>query len=108
MNWGLKDFDPGPYLKTCEKLYIHYPSTSPMGRWIGIHSIGFKLLWCKQGQVTFDQHLDKGFENHKEKYCKNCKYKNPRSGDWICKWGWFWKRKIPKPIQDFKENMKEW
>ena len=108
MNWGLKDFDPEPHLKTCEELYIDYPSTSPMGRWVGIHSIGDKLLWCKHGQVTYDKHLEQGFEAHKEKYCKNCEHKKPRSEDWTCKWGWFWKREIPKPIQDFKENMKKW
>ena len=108
MNWGLKDFDPEPYLKICEELHIHYPSTSYLGQMTGIHSIGFKLLWCKHGQVTCDQHLDRAFETHKEKYCKNCQNKKPRSKEWACKWGWFWKREIPKPIQDFKENMKKW
>jgi len=108
LNWGLKDMDPEPYLKTCEELHIHYSSTSYLGQMTGVHSIGFKLLWCKQGQVTVDQHLNSAFEIHKEKYCKDCTHKKPRSKDWTCKWGWFWKREIPKPMQDFKENMKKW
>ncbi len=108
LNWGLKDMDPEPYLKTCEELYIHYPGTSYLGQMTGVPSIGDKLLWCKHGHVTYDKHLEGGFEAHKEKYCKNCKHKKPRSKDWICKWGWFWKREIPKPIQEFKENMKKW
>lgn len=108
LNWGLKDMNPESYLKTCEELHIHYPSTSYLGQITGVPAIGFKLLWCKHSQVTCDQHLDRGFETHKEKYCKNCKHKKPRSEDWMCKYGWFWKREIPKPIQDFKENMKKW
>lgn len=108
LNWGLKDMDPELHLKTCEELYIHYPSTSYLGHMTGVPSIGFKLLWCKHGSVTCDQYLGQGFEVYKEKYCKNCKHKKPRSEDWTCKWGWFWKREIPKPIQDFKEAMKKW
>jgi len=107
MNWGLNDFDPEPYLKTCQELYICYPRTSPLGRMIGIHSIGFKLLWCKYGKVTFDNHLNRGFREYVVQYCNNCKYKRPRLEDWACKWKWFWDRQKPKPIEEFVENMKK-
>ena len=108
LNLGLKDMDPEPYLKYCEELYIHYVSTSYLGQLYGVPSIGHKLLWCKHSKVTLDYHLDRGFETHKENYCKNCKHRKPRPEDWVCTVGWFWGREAPKPIQEFKENMMKW
>ncbi len=108
LNLGLRDMDPEPYLKYCKELHVHYVSTSLLGELTGVPSIGSKLLWCKHSKVTYNYHLDKGFETHKGQYCRNCKHRKPRSEDWVCTVGWFWGREVPKPIQEFKENMMNW
>ena len=108
LNLGLKDMDPEPYLKYCEKLIIYYAGTSYLGEMFGVQSIGYKLLWCEHSKVTLNYHLDRGFEIHKEHHCDSCKHRKPRLEDWVCTVGWFYNREVPKPIQEFLDKMNQW
>lgn len=81
---ALDDFDPTSFFKYCENIRISYLSISPMGRTLGLQSMGLKAIWCKNvgGQIGSD--LKMMFNELQSSKCNSCKYRKERQSDWIC------------------------
>ena len=96
---GIRDMNPKEYFLSCERLRIAYLSTSPVGRNIGLPSLGSKTIWCDKCTQSFEAFDLKGlFEEFRRLNCANCKYCSPRDNSWKCNVGWVKEQQKDVPI----------
>ena len=86
---GLRDMNPKEYFQHCENLCLAYVSTSPVGRSIGLPSMGTKIVWCKHCNSSLSGFDLKGtFELFRQENCQSCTFRKPRSAKWNCYVKW--------------------
>jgi hypothetical protein len=88
INIALRDMDPSVYFRHCEHLHLDYISTSPVGRSIGLPSMGSKRIGCSISGYVEGVDLDHIFIFFRDNNCMGCKQHKPRKDDWGCTVKW--------------------
>lgn len=87
MKIALRDIDPTEFLRHCKFLAIDYLQ-SPLGKVIGLYSLGGKTLMClKKEKRAESANLELIFNHFKDKICKDCEFKSPRADNWQATFG---------------------
>ncbi len=91
---ALKDVDPTEVLKYCKFLAVDY-RPSPLGQVYGLYSLGSKFLMCLKKEIKSESfNLEVVFNHFKDIRCKDCKFKSPRSNDWVTTFGYLDEMKL--------------
>lgn len=105
---ALRDINPKEYFMHCENLFIAYVNTSPVGRSIGLPSMGEKFVWCKYCTSSIAGFDLKGtFDLFKEKNCQSCTFKKPRDVNWICYVRWVREQQSSEEFSKVLSNFKK-
>lgn len=101
---GVKDIDQTEYFRHCEHLRIRQTSVSPVGEWLGLNTLGPKIVWCKYGGAMESVNLELAFNGFKDRYCNGCEYHCPRPDDWEPHIIW-WEEQAQDPeLEEFLES----
>lgn len=101
---GVKDIDQTEYFRHCEHLRIRQLSTSPLGQWLSLHTLGSKIVWCKHGGAMESVNLELIFNGFKDQYCEGCEHHCPRPDDWEPNLAW-WEDQAQDPeLEEFLDK----
>lgn len=106
---ALEDIDSTEHFRYCENIRIFYTNTSPLGRSIGLPSLGSKIIWCKNANEGSIEGVDlKGsFDFFKLKNCEGCEHHKPREKDWTCKVKWVKEQEEEPEFRNFLDNYRK-
>lgn len=104
---ALNDIDPTNYLKYCKYLRVDYLFMSPLGKSIGLFSLGPKVIWCLHSGGISGLRFDLLFDSFVSTYCNNCKIKQKRDDGWSCTMTDLFKISNDKEFLAFKESIKK-
>lgn len=108
---GLLDYNPERVVKDCE-LLIMVPTRSlgVPAHMVGLPSAAMKFLYClKKGQAMGGWRLDDIYNSpvpdlgFKEKFCKDCEFRQPRSESW--KWSSQWQQEIAEQYKEIFDRL---
>ena len=89
---GLEDLNPERVLKQCKYLYVYIGHYGIPAQMLRLYTAGSKYLRCLKKEVCVSGlSLDKIYQTLFEKYCSNCKNREPRPDVW--KWTRSWQNK---------------
>jgi hypothetical protein len=98
---GVKDIDQTEYFGHCEHLRIRQLSTSPLGQWLSLYTLGPKMVWCRHGGAIESVNLELAFNGFKNQYCEGCEHHCPRPDDWEPNLSW-WEEQAQDPeLEEF-------
>lgn len=104
---GVKDIDQTEYFRHCEHLRIRQLSTSPLGQWLSLHTLGMKMVWCKHGGAMESVDLELAFDGFVDQYCEGCEHHCPRPDDWEPNLSW-WEEQAQDPqLEEFLDKRED-
>lgn len=104
---GVKDINQTEYFRHCEHLRIRQLSTSPLGQWLSLHTLGTKMVWCKHGGAMESVNLELAFNGFKDRYCEGCEHHCPRPDDWEPNLSW-WEEQAQDPeLEEFLDKRED-
>ncbi|WP_226024026.1 DUF4365 domain-containing protein [Halomicrobium salinisoli] len=104
---GVKDINQTEYFRHCEHLRIRQLSTSPLGQWLNLHTLGTKMVWCKHAGAMESVNLELAFNGFKDQYCEGCEHHCPRPDDWEPNLSW-WEEQAQDPeLEEFLEKRED-
>lgn len=104
---GVKDINQTEYFRHCEHLRIRQLSTSPLGQWLSLYTLGTKMVWCKHGGAMESVNLELAFNGFKDRYCEGCEHHCPRPDDWEPNLSW-WEEQAQDPeLEEFLEKRED-
>lgn len=104
---GVKDINQTEYFRHCEHLRIRQLSTSPLGQWLSLYTLGTKMVWCKHGGAMESVNLELAFNGFKDRYCEGCEHHCPRPDDWEPNLSW-WEEQAQDPeLEKFLEKRED-
>lgn len=106
IRMGLEDMNPEEYFKHCSELHIKYLNTSPLGKSIGLFSMGSKFIWCQHCKTTsLGFNLNLIFNSFKEDNCTDCKFIEKRNASWESTRDWVQKQEEDPDFAKVVKNL---
>jgi hypothetical protein len=80
---GIKDMDPSRILRNCEHLFITLGARGLVADWLGLQTMGEKIIHCPLHNFsTPGWSLDGTYDHFRRQYCDECPDATPRAPGW--------------------------